>query len=78
MKTPRHTSIMLGVNATAANTLSIENAMSINSTRQTVAQKLRDDVDFYQRVSNYAYEKINKSVYTNVSSWNQYMESLLK
>ena len=49
----------------------------INKSRE-IAIKLRDDVDFYQRVSNYAYEKINKSVYTNVSSWNQYMESLLK
>lgn len=43
MKTPVHTSMMLGVKATAANTLSIEKAISISSTRHTVAQKLPSD-----------------------------------
>ena len=38
IKTPRQTKIIFGVKATAAKTLSRENAMSINSTKQTVAQ----------------------------------------
>lgn len=35
--------MIFGVNATAANTLSMENAISISSTKQTVAQKLPKD-----------------------------------
>ena len=39
IKTPKQTKATLGVNATAANTLSIEKATSISSTIITVAQK---------------------------------------
>ena len=39
MKTPIQIKIKFLLNATAANTLSIENAISINSTNATVAQK---------------------------------------
>ena len=43
INTPKQTKIIFGVNATAAKTLSIENAISINSTKQTVAQKLPNE-----------------------------------
>ena len=40
INTPVQTKIIFGENATAAKTLSMENAISINSTKHTVAQKL--------------------------------------
>ena len=52
IKTPIQTKIILGVNATAANTLSIENAISINSTNATVAQKVPSEptVNLYNQL----------------------------
>lgn len=49
----------------------------INKSRQ-LAIKLRDDENFYKNISNYAYEKINESVYTNIAVWKKYIEESVK